>query len=64
MPSLLPLTNKGLTRAETADFFRGLAELVETYPTEGFVVTVDIVAAATAASSTTAKKRARTKHSA
>ena len=60
MPSLLPLTNKGLTRAEAADFFRGLAELVETYPTEGFVVTVDIVAA----TSVTPKKRSRPKSSA
>ena len=60
MPALLPLTNKGLTRAEAADFFRGLADLVEAYPTEGFVVTVDIVASATSASPSA--KRSRAKH--
>lgn len=60
MPALLPLMNKGLTRAEAADLFRGLADLIEAYPTEGFVVSVDIVAAATAVSSST-KRRSRTK---
>lgn len=36
-----------MTRAEAADLFRGLAELVEGYPSKGVVVTVDIGVAQT-----------------
>ncbi len=36
-----------MTRAEAADLFRGLAELVEGYPSKAVVVTVDICVAQT-----------------
>ena len=44
---LFPIQEKGMTRAEAADLFRGLAELVEGYPSKGLVVTVDIGVAQT-----------------
>ncbi|WP_020375021.1 hypothetical protein [Sulfobacillus thermosulfidooxidans] len=44
---LLPLNQKGLTRREAADCLRGLAELIETYPAEGVVLTVNVEAAIT-----------------
>ncbi|MCY0881963.1 MAG: hypothetical protein OWS74_08190 [Firmicutes bacterium] len=53
--ALLPLDHRGLTRRETADLLRGLAELIDSYPHDGFVVTLDIVPAATG---TTRPKRA------
>ena len=43
---LLPLDHKGLTRAEAADFLRGLADLIEAYPTVGVVLSVSVEAAA------------------
>lgn len=39
---LLPLTEKPLTRADAALLLRGLAEFIESYPAEGFIVTLDI----------------------
>ncbi len=44
MRPLLPLKDKALTPRDAADFFRGLAELVESYPIESVVVSVDILA--------------------
>jgi hypothetical protein len=53
---LLPLDHKGLTRREAADFFRGLAEFLETYPTDGVVVTVHVESAITSQSAKLRKK--------
>ena len=44
---LIPIDHKGFTRAQAADLLRGMAELVELYPTEGVVVTLDVAIAAT-----------------
>ncbi len=56
---LLPITEKGMTRREAADLFRGLAELVESYPATGLVVSVDLGIAATG--DTTPKSTGRRK---
>ncbi len=44
MRPLLPVKEKALTPRDAGDFFRGLAELVESYPIESVVVSVDILA--------------------
>jgi hypothetical protein len=56
---LLPIDHKGLTRREAADMLRGLADFVETYPTEGVVLTVDLEVAATGSitNATSARKK-------
>ena len=42
MNTLLPLNQKPLSRRDAADLLRGLAELIESYPTETVVLTIDI----------------------
>lgn len=54
---LLPLDHKGLTRADAADFFRGLADLIEVYPTEGVVVTLQVEAALTVQTAAKPRKK-------
>ena len=54
---LLPLDHKGLTRAEAADFLRGLADLIEAYPTAGVVLSVSVEAAATGTLSPKSRKK-------
>ncbi len=56
---LLPITQKGLTRRQTADLLNGLAALVESYPADGIVLTVNIEVAATGSTPKTPKKAAR-----
>ena len=40
---LLPIDQRILTRNETADLLRGLSDLIETYPSDNFVVKIDII---------------------
>lgn len=54
---LLPLDHKGLTRTDAADFFRGLADLIEVYPTEGVVVTLHVEAAVTGPATAKPRKK-------
>ena len=54
---LLPLDHKGLTRTDAADFFRGLADLIEAYPTEGVVVTLHVEAAVTGQAAAKPRKK-------
>jgi hypothetical protein len=39
---LLPLHEKPLTPREAADCLRGLAEMLETYPATGVLLTLDV----------------------
>lgn len=44
---LLPIEQKGMTRREAADLLTGLASLVESYPVDGIVLSVNVEMAAT-----------------
>ena len=54
---LLPIDHKTLTRAETADVLRGFAELVEQYPAENFVLSLNLEMAATETVSSPSRKK-------
>ena len=54
---LLPLDHKGLTRAQTADLFRGLADWLELYPGDAFVVSAAVEEAITEGATKTRKPR-------
>lgn len=58
---LLPITQKGLTRRQAADLLNGLAALVESYPADGIVLTVNMEVAATGAATKSPKKAASRK---
>ncbi len=49
--SLLPIDHKPLTRRDAADCLRGLAEWIESYPTEGILLTLDVEAIASSTAS-------------
>ncbi len=55
---LLPLDHKGLTRGQTADLFRGLADWLELYPGDAFVVSIAVEEANTEGPAKTRKPRA------
>ena len=57
---LLPIDHKGLTCAQAADLLRGLADLIEAYPAEGIVLTVNVEGAATDAAASKAPRKKRT----
>ena len=44
---LLPIERKGMTRREAADLLNGLASLIESYPTDGIVLSVNVEVATT-----------------
>jgi hypothetical protein len=44
MRPLLPFKEKALTPRDAADLLRGLAELVEVYPVESVVISLDLQA--------------------
>jgi len=39
---LLPIDHQTLMRSETADVLRGLAEMIEQYPAERFILSVQL----------------------
>ena len=39
---LLPIERKGLTRRAAADLLNGLASLIESYPVDGIVLSVNV----------------------
>lgn len=45
---LLPIARKGLTRREAADLLNGLAALLENYPADAVVLTLEIEVVTTA----------------
>ncbi|WP_020373452.1 hypothetical protein [Sulfobacillus thermosulfidooxidans] len=55
--SLLPLDHKPMTRRDAADCLRGLAEWIESYPTEGILLTLDVEAIVTQAASSPKPRR-------
>lgn len=58
---LLPITQKALTRRQAADLLNGLAALVESYPADGIVLTVNMEVTATGTGSKAPKKAATRK---
>ncbi len=58
---LLPIEHQNLTRAQTADLLRGLSDFIETYPREGFVVSIDISPAAESQTAAKPKRSPRAK---
>lgn len=39
---LLPIEQKSLTRAQAADLLRGVAEMIELYPSDNLIVTLNV----------------------
>ena len=54
---LLPIDQKGMTCRDAASLFNGLAALMDSYPADGVVVTLNIEVADTGKAGTTAKPR-------
>lgn len=57
---LLPIAQQEMTKIQTADMLRGLAEFIELYPAERFVLSVQLEVAASESST---RSRASSKRS-